>query len=179
MAAVAPVLGTLTPPPVPPKQDEPIRESIEGSVYTNHSYGFRLYKPPSWDAIPDARAALESAVAMLGSSDESTLLVIADEPLHGAIERHAAATEQRLRASYENYRVTGSAATRVAGLAASERHYRGEIDGHDWSGVIVTFARGSEVFTIVGATRADSDLVQIQENVIARVIRSFEFSGKQ
>ncbi|HET9402923.1 MAG TPA: hypothetical protein VFO34_18390, partial [Candidatus Acidoferrales bacterium] len=154
--------------PAPPPAPEPMHESVEGTQYVNQTFGFSLYKPPSWELIPDARSVLESAVAALGTFDETTLMVIAREPLQGTLEKHAEATQRRVSGAYENFRITGTRSGTVAGSASNERHYRGVIDGHDWSGVIVTFARGNDVFTILGATRAETDLVQIQENVIAR-----------
>jgi len=162
--------------PIPAKTaPEPIHESVDGNLYINQTFGFRLFKPPSWDLIPDARAALESAVAALGTFDETTLMVIAREPLNGALDKHAEVTQRRVQTAYTNFRITGTRSGTVAGSPSNERHYRGVIDGHDWSGVIVTFARGGDVYTILGATRAETDLVQIQENVIARTISSLQF----
>ncbi len=46
---------------------------------------------------------------------------------------------------------------------------------HDWSGRVVWLARGNEVYTLMGLTYADSDLIQVEENVIARTINSLEF----
>ena len=37
-------------------------------------------------------------------------------------------------------------------------------------------ARGNEILTVLGMTYADSDLIQIQENDIARTIASLDFS---
>jgi hypothetical protein len=165
------------PPPQPAvkSEPEPIHETVDGNLYVNQTFGFRLYKPPSWELIPDARAALESTVAALGTYDETTLMVIAREPLQGTLEKHADSTQQRVRTAYENFRIISTRVGSVAGAISNERHYRGVIDGHEWSGVIVTFGRGSDVYTILGATRAESDLVQIQENVIARTIASLQF----
>jgi hypothetical protein len=51
-------------------------------------------------------------------------------------------------------------------------------DGHDWSGTLAVVARGGEIFTVLGMTFADTDLIQIQENVIAHAIASLDFSAK-
>jgi hypothetical protein len=40
----------------------------------------------------------------------------------------------------------------------------------------VLVPHGSQLFTIFGMTIADTDLVQIQENVIARAISSLQFT---
>jgi hypothetical protein len=40
---------------------------------------------------------------------------------------------------------------------------------------LVVIGRGNDIFTVLGMTYADSDLIQIQENVIARAIASLDF----
>jgi len=96
---------------------------------------------------------------------------VAREPL----EAQLTATERRLRGIYENYRRISEHRTRVAGEPALGSRYREALDGHVWLGILLSFARGKHVFTILGMTYADSDLIQIQENVIAKTIASLEF----
>jgi hypothetical protein len=57
-----------------------------------------------------------------------------------------------------------------------EYQYRGKADDHGWLGKLVVVARGKEIFTVLAMTYADSDLIQIQENVIARAIASLNFN---
>jgi hypothetical protein len=86
------------------------------------------------------------------------------------------ATERRLRDVMDNFRPLGEEHVTISGAPAVEHHFRGSVDQHDWSGVVVVVApRGSRLYTIFGMTRADDDLVQIQENVIARAISSLQF----
>src|SRR6266704_1722858 len=66
--------------------------------------------------------------------------------------------------------------TDVGGLPAVEYEYRGKADDHDWSGKLVVVARGKDILTVLGMTYADNDLIQIQENVIARAISSLDFN---
>jgi len=146
------------------------------NLYINHTDGFQIYKPPSWDLLPDQRKALPNAVAALGTSDGTTLLVVGREKLHGTLESQAAATDAQLRDVYENYRLLSSEHTTLAGMPAIERKFRGTVDDRDWSVTVVTLARGTDVFTILGMTYADSDLIQIQENVIARTMSSLQFA---
>ena len=163
----------------PPRPAEPaIREEVQGNLYINHTYGFRMYKPPSWHVIEGAQKALPTAIVAMGTGDETTLLVVGRERLKDSLDAHAAATERQLREIYENYRRLSEQRSRIAGLVALERRYRGTVAGHDWSGVVLSLARGGEVFTILGTTYADSDLIQIQENVIARTIASLEFTSR-
>jgi hypothetical protein len=85
-------------------------------------------------------------------------------------------TEQRLRDTLDNFRPLGETKITIAGEPAIERKFRGSVDNHDWSGVVVFVPRGTHLYTIFGMTLADNDLVQIQENVISRAITSLQFT---
>ena len=76
----------------------------------------------------------------------------------------------------DNFRSLGEEHVTIGGMPAIEHHFRGGVDNQDWSGVAVFLPRGGQVYTIFGMTRADSDLVQIQENVIDRAISSLQFT---
>ena len=91
----------------------------------------------------------------------------------------AAKRERTLRDVYENYRQIGKKQITVAGLPAVQQRFYGSLDGHDWSVTFTMLARGNDVFTILGMTSADSDLIQIQENVIAKTIASLQFLSPQ
>jgi len=167
------------PPPAPPKEEPPAnREEILGNLYINHEFGFRIFKAPSWQIIDGAGQTLPNAIVAMGTSNESTLLVVAREKTKTSLDTAAKTVEQRLHDVYENYRLISERKTLVGGQAAIEYRYRGMADGHDWSGTLAVIARGGEIFTVLGMTFADTDLIQIQENVIARAIASLDFSAK-
>jgi|HubBroStandDraft_2_1064218.scaffolds.fasta_scaffold04153_6 hypothetical protein len=167
------------PPPPPKDEPPPNREEVLGNLYVNHTYGFRMFKAPSWQLIEAAGQTLPNAIVAMGTNNESTLLVISREKTKGTLENAAPAVEKRLHDVYENYRLISNRKTIVGGLAALEYRYRGTADEHDWSGTLVIISRGPDIFTVLGMTYADTDLIQIQENVIARAISSLDFSAKQ
>jgi hypothetical protein len=152
------------------------REEIQGNLYTNYNYGFRMYKAPSWSLIEEARGALPNAIVAMGTSDESTLLVVGEEKTKEPLDTAAAAVEKRLQDVYVNYRRVSQRKTTTGGLPAVEYQYRGKADDHDWSGKLVVIARGKDMLTVLAMTYADSDLIQIQENVISRAIASLDFN---
>ena len=166
-----------SPPPPPPSPPEPpvIRDEIRGSLYVNHTYGFQMYKPPSWEMIPAARKALPDAVAALGTFDQTTLLVIGRARAKDSLDVYATATGKALSSVYENFRLISTNHLTIAGLPAIEQRSRGSADGHDWSVVLLTLVRGSDAFTLLGMTWADSDLIQVQENVITKAVNSISF----
>ena len=176
--APAPGLAASAAQPAAPKEPEPpaIREDIQGNQYTNYTHGFKMYKAPSWALMEDARKALPNAVVAFGTLNQSTLLVIGQEESKAALDSAAANVEKRLSEIYENYKRISQRKTVVGGLPAVEYHYRGMADGHDWSGTLVVISRGTEVFTVLGMTYADNDLIQIQENVISRSVASLDFN---
>jgi hypothetical protein len=165
--------------PAPPKEPEipANREEIQGNYYTNYTHGFRMYKAPSWSLIEDARKALPNAIVAMGTSNESTLMVVGEEKAKEPLDTAAAAVEKRLHDVYDNYKIISQRKTTVGGLSAVEYHYHGMADDHAWSGTLVVVARGNVILTVLGMTYADTDLIQIQENVIARSIASFDFNA--
>jgi hypothetical protein len=60
-----------------------------------------------------------------------------------------------------------------------EQHARGTADGHDWSVTALTLIHGSDEFTLLGMTWADSDLIQMQENIISKALNSLTFTTTQ
>jgi hypothetical protein len=163
-------------PLAPPTSETPvIPEEVQGNTYTNHVYGFRMYKAPSWQLIDDA-TELPNAIVAMGTQNESTLLVIGREKTKQPLDSAANTVEKRLSDVYTDYQKISQRKTTIGGLPAIEYHYRGKAEDHDWSGTLVVVARGSDIFTALGMTFADNDLIQIQENVIARAIASLDFS---
>jgi len=164
-------------PPVPPKEPElpAIREDVQGNLYTNYTHGFRMYKAPSWQVMGDARNALPNAIVAMGTANESSLLVVGREKTKEALDAAAVTVEKRLNDVYENYQRVSQRKTLVGGAPAVEFRYRGKADDHDWSGTLVVISRTGDIFTVLGMTYADNDLIQIQENVIAKAINSLSF----
>lgn len=170
-------LAATTAAPAPPKDEPPpVKEEIQGNQYTNFTHGFKMYKAPSWQLIEDARKALPNAIVAMGTSNESTLMVIGEEKTKDSLDTAAPAVEKRLSEIYSNYRLISQRKMTVGGMPAIEYKYRGMADEHDWSGTLVVIARGKDVLTALGMTFADSDLIQIQENVISRSISSMDFT---
>ena len=174
--SAAPKEGLATPAAAPPPP--PIREEIQGNLYINHEFGFRMYKAPSWQVIEGAGQTLPNAIVAMGTNNESTLLVIGHEKTKSALDAAAQGVESKLSEVYENYRLISQRKTVLGGQPAVEYHYRGMADGHDWSGSLAVVSRNGDVFTVLGMTYADSDLIQIQENVITRAISSLDFNVK-
>jgi hypothetical protein len=163
-------------PPKPPAP-EPIKEAVVGNTYTNETYRFHMYKPPDWDVIATAPKVLPGAITAMGTGDDMTYLLIGQEPAGKSLATDMDTTEKRLRDVMSNFRPLDDKQITVSGAAATEHRFRGSVDQHDWSGVVVLVPRGEKLFTIFGMTRADNDLVQIQENVIARAISSLQFTN--
>ena len=132
--ATATAAARLSPatPPAPPEPPV-IRDEIRGNLYANLTFGFQMYKAPSWDLIPDARKALPNVIAAVGTYDQTTLLVIGREQRKDSLEAHAAATGKTLSGVYENYRLISTKHVTIAGLPAIEQRARGTAADRDWS----------------------------------------------
>jgi hypothetical protein len=176
-APVASGMAASSAPPAAAKVPEvpANREDVQGNLYTNYTHGFRMYKAPSWNLLEEARSALPNAIVAMGTPNESTLLVVGAENTKDPLDVAAAAVEKRLHDVYSKYQKLSQRKTVVGGLPGVEYQYRGSADEHEWSGRLVVVARGKDILTVLGMTYADTDLIQIQENVIARAIASLDF----
>ncbi len=165
------------PPPAPkPPTPEPMREEVNGTSYVNETYGFRMYKPPAWKVIEGARTLLPGSITAMGTDDQTTYLLIGQQPNGKSVASDMDATQRRLQEIMGNFRPLDEKHITISNVPAIERHFRGSVDQRDWSGVVVCVPRDSRLYTIFGMTLADTDLVQIQENVIARAISSLQFT---
>jgi hypothetical protein len=176
--APTPTAAAAQPPAAPAALAPPesMRERVTGNLYANETYGFQMYKPPTWQLVEGARSVLPGAITALGTSDETTYLLIGRQPIEKSFASDIDATDRHLRSTLDNFRALGEKKIVVSGEPAVEKHFRVSVDQHDWSGVAVFFQHDGHLYTIFGMTAADSDLVQIQENVISRAILSLQFA---
>jgi len=177
-AKAAPTTAAVAQPPPPPKpaQPESMRERVTGNLYANETYGFQMYKPPTWQLVEGARSVLPGAITALGTSDETTYLLIGRQPIEKSFASDIDATDRHLQNTLDNFRPLGDKKIVISGEPAVEKRFRVSVEQHDWSGVAVFFEHDGHLYTIFGMTSADSDLVQIQENVISRAISSLQFT---
>ena len=175
-SAIPPAAAAQPPAPPKPAQPESMRERVTGNLYANETYGFQMYKPPTWQLVEGARSVLPGAITALGTSDETTYLLIGRQPIEKSFASDIDATDRHLRSTLDNFRALGEKQIVVSGEPAVEKRFRVSVDQHDWSGVAVFFQHDAHLYTIFGMTSADSDLVQIQENVISRAISSLQFA---
>lgn len=170
-----PAVANVAAPPKP-AAPEPMHEEVSGNTYTNDTYGFRVYKPPTWKVIEGARKILPGAITAMGTDDQTTYLLIGQETGGKSLASVMDVADKRLHDVMDNFRPLDEKRVTISGVTAIERRFRGSVDQKDWSGVVAYVPRGASVYTIFGMTLADTDLVQIQENVISRAITSLQFT---
>ena len=171
-----------SPRPAPPSEERPNRpepsgppvEVVTGTGYTNETYGFRLFKPPTWRSYPQMVRPKTPLVAALGTPDESTLLLIGRESYNGTLDDYARGGERLLRQFYEDYRPQGERPTQVAGIPAIERNFTARDGDRFWTGMAVYITRGRYCYTLLGLTTAD-ETVPFQQAVLHRVANSLQF----
>jgi hypothetical protein len=176
--APAPAAAPALPPaPAAPPEPTTVHEMVRGNLYINETYGFQMYRAPDWQPIVAARAALPNAIAALGTSDQSTMVIIGRDRAHDSLDAQSTATEKAVQEIYENYRPMPPQRITVAGSPAIERQFRGLAEKRDWAVTLVTLDRNGDVFTIFAMTDANSELVQFQANVISKAISSLQFTA--
>ncbi|MBI2956235.1 MAG: hypothetical protein HYY26_02860, partial [Acidobacteria bacterium] len=156
----------------------PIVENVTGTEYVNHTYGFRLFKPPTWRSYPQLVRSQTPLVAALGTPDETTLLLIGHEISRGDVADYARGDERTLRQFYKDYRRVSERATTVAGFPAIERRFTGTAEERFWTGLAIYVAHGQHYFTFLGLTAA-GEMTSLQETVLRKVTNSLEFLPRQ
>ena len=84
-----------------------MRERVTGNLYANETYGFQMYKPPTWQLVEGARSVLPGAITALGTSDETTYLLIGRQPIEKSFASDIDATDRHLRSTLDNFRALG------------------------------------------------------------------------
>ncbi|HEV2297076.1 MAG TPA: hypothetical protein VGR72_00990 [Candidatus Acidoferrales bacterium] len=164
-----------TPPETAP-EPAPVKEEVRGNLYINDTYGFQMYKPPDWEVIAGARAALPGSIVAMGTSDQTTYLIIGLVPASGTLQAQIAATNDRLAGSFEGYQPEKIRDATIAGLPAHEYQFHGAANDKEWTGTVALIQRGGNFLTILGVTSTNTDLVQMEQNVISRTIASLQFT---
>ena len=164
------------PQPSPPEPPPPARlvENVTATQYVNETYGFRIFKPPTWRSYPQLVRPQTPLVAALGTPDESTLLLIGRESFNGTLTDYTRGAERLLERFYENYRPQKERPTQIAGLSAIERSFTGQSDGRFWTGTAVYFSRGRYCYTLLGLTTA-GETASFQQSLLRKVANSWEF----
>src|SRR5258708_31112974 len=98
-----------------------------------------MYKASSWSLSEEARGALPNAIVAMGTSNESTLMVVGEEKTKEPLDAAAAAVEKRLHDVYSNYQRLSERKTMVGGLPAGGDQYPGKADDPPLSGNIGIF----------------------------------------
>ena len=178
-AAANATANPAAPNAAPASAPTPMRERVLDNSYVNDTYGFQIYRPPDWQLMQGARAALPGSIAALGTADQSTYLIIGIEPADDTLLAHVTVTNDRLADSFDNFRPSALRQTLIGGFPACEYQFEGMAENQLWAGTVALVRHGQDTFTIFGVTTAKSDLVQIQQNVISRAIARLQFTTAQ
>jgi len=170
-APAAPDRSSSPPEPPPPMR---LVESVTATEYVSETYGFRIFKPPTWRSYPQLVRPQTPLVAALGTPDESTLLLIGRESFSGSLADYTRGAERLLQQFYEDYRPQKERPTQVAGLSAIERSFTGQANGRFWTGTAVYFTRGRYCYTMLGLTTA-GETASFQQSLLRKVANSWQF----
>ncbi len=164
---------TRLPAPIPSRPKK-IVEQITSTAYINHTFNFSIYKPPTWNSYPGLVQPDTQVIAALGTSDETTLLLIGWEFFEGSNVTYARLSERSLEYTYADYQKISEGIIQIGGKRVFQRRFSGEAEGRYWTGWVVYVSNGSEHYTFLGLTSA-GEFSPLQEIVLRRVISSLRF----
>ncbi len=164
--------------PQPPPKPAKIVEHVTSTEYVNETFDFRMYKPPSWRSFPALVQPDNPLLAALGTTDETTLLLVGEEIFRGDVATYAGLAEESLKRLYADYRKLAERRTRIAGLPALERHFTGQAEGRFWLGLAIYFAHGDAHYTFLGLT-AERETFDFQQAVFRKVLHTLQFGWQR
>lgn len=160
--------------PQPPPKPEKIIEHVSATQYVNETFGFRMYKPPTWRSFPALVRPDNPLLAALGTPDETTILLVGQEIFRSDVATYARLAEESLKNLYTDYRKLAERRIRIAGFPALERHFIGYVEGRFWSGFAIYFAHGDAHYTFLGLT-AERETLDFQQSLFRKVLHTLEF----
>jgi len=170
-----PTIAREVPRPLPPPKPERIVEHVNARLYRNESFGFQMYKPPSWRSYPSLVKPDNPLLAALGTPDEMTLLLVGQEIFQGDLVTYSQLAEESLRSLYPDYRKSEERFTEFAGFPAIERYFTGTAEGRFWTGLAIYFAHGDSFYTFLGVS-AESDTLSFQQSLLRKIVNTVEFA---
>jgi hypothetical protein len=175
---VAPV-KTAPPPPAPKhstiQERRPpgghMEEHADGGTYFNDSFGFEMYKPPSWRPLPETPGTIPSAVVVLGTEDEATVMIVGTVLYDGPPSAYAALLETSLKKVYSDFETQAEEQIEVAGRPAIRRAFSGSAAGRVWHGIMVNLADKQVHYGLIGMTSEEN--YQFKSSVLGKIVTSF------
>lgn len=170
-------VAALPPPPLSQPVDEPlpanIQGHVEGSNYINDTFHFAMFKPFGWKVYENLPKEAGYGIVAMGTEDERTVLIIDRQVWSGTPDLKNDHVEERLKQTYPEYRKISETSAQLSGFPATRRAFVAVIDGAEWRGATVHFARGNTMFGITGLTSAEA--IEFQQAVLNKIINSFHF----
>jgi hypothetical protein len=167
-----------TPPPPKPATIQERRppgghmeEHVEGGAYFNDSFGFQMYKPPNWKPLPETAGTIASAVAVLGTEDEATVMIVGTVLFDGPPSAYAAVLGASLKKVYSDFEIQPEEQIEVAGRPAIRRGFSGTAGGRVWHGMVVNLAEGQVHYGLIGLTSEEN--YQFKSSVLEKIVASF------
>ena len=150
-----------------------IQEHVEGNTYINDTFGFEMFKPPTWKVLENAARSVPSAVAAMSTEDESTMLLVGSVLFDGPTSAYASVLDSSIKRLYGDYQRESEDQVMVAGRPAIRRSFHGLADGRAWYGTVVNLADGQVHYGIIAVTSEEAH--QFKSSVMGKMIASFRF----
>jgi hypothetical protein len=174
--AVVKVVPASPPKPATIQERHPssghMEEHVDGVTYFNDSFGFQMYKPPNWKPLPETAGTIPSAVVVLGTEDEATVMIVGTVLFAGPTSTYEAMLETSLKKVYSDFEMQPEEQIEVAGRPATRRAFSGSAAGRVWHGMLVNLAEGQVQYGLIGMTSEEN--FQFKSTVLGKIVTSFQ-----
>ena len=104
----------------------PVRESLDGTTYTNHTADFKLVVPKGWTTAPEMASKSTDIVAALKSPDQIYFLLVTPEKFVGTFGTYKVLVETQLQTKFKDYQKVSESTVQIDGKSATRLIWRGK-----------------------------------------------------
>ena len=104
----------------------PVRESLDGTAYTNHTADFKINVPKGWALAPELTAKSSDIIAALKSPDQVYFLLVTPEKFVGTFATYKVLVETQLQTKFKDYEKVSESPVQIDGKSGTRLIWRGK-----------------------------------------------------
>jgi hypothetical protein len=104
----------------------PVKESLDGTLYTNHTADFKITVPKGWSLAPELTSRSPDIVAGLKSPDLIYFLLVTPEKFVGTFATYKVLVETQLQTKFKDYEKLSESPVQIDGKSGLRLIWRGK-----------------------------------------------------
>jgi hypothetical protein len=104
----------------------PVKESLDGTTYTNHTADFKVIVPKGWMLAPELTTQSADIIAALKSADQIYFLLVTPGKFVGTLATYKVLVETQLQTKFKEYEKVSESPLQIDGKSGLRLIWRGK-----------------------------------------------------